>query len=44
MARHNEENPQKPEKPAASIDEWAVALALALALLVWVGAIKHVAW
>jgi len=27
-----------------SVDGWAVALALGLALLVWIGAIKHVPW
>ena len=27
-----------------SVDGWAVALALVLALLVWIGAIKHVPW
>jgi uncharacterized protein HemX len=27
-----------------SLDSWAVALALGLALLVWVGLIKHVPW
>jgi hypothetical protein len=27
-----------------SLDGWAVALALGLALLVWVGWIKHVSW
>jgi hypothetical protein len=27
-----------------SVDGWAVALALVLALLVWIGAIKHIPW
>lgn len=27
-----------------SLDAWAVALALALSLLIWVGWIKHVPW
>jgi len=27
-----------------SLDGWAVTLALALALLVWLGWIKHVSW
>jgi hypothetical protein len=27
-----------------SVDGWAVALALGLALLVWIGAIKTVSW
>jgi membrane peptidoglycan carboxypeptidase len=27
-----------------SLDAWAVGLALGLALLVWLGWIKHVAW
>lgn len=27
-----------------SLDAWAVALALGLALLVWLGWIKHVSW
>jgi hypothetical protein len=27
-----------------SLDSWAVALALGLALLVWLGWIKHVPW
>jgi hypothetical protein len=27
-----------------SLDAWAVALALGLALLVWMGWIKHVSW
>ena len=27
-----------------SLDAWAVALALGLALLVWIGWIKHVPW
>jgi hypothetical protein len=27
-----------------TVDGWAVALALVLALLVWIGAIKHVPW
>jgi hypothetical protein len=27
-----------------SLDGWAVALALGLALLVWLGFIKHVPW
>lgn len=29
---------------AISLDAWAVALALGLALLVWLGWIKHVSW
>ena len=27
-----------------SLDAWAVALALALAVLVWTGVIKHIPW
>ncbi|MGB0036950.1 MAG: hypothetical protein WBP79_15885 [Candidatus Acidiferrales bacterium] len=27
-----------------SLDGWAVALALALSLLVWIGLIKHIPW
>jgi hypothetical protein len=37
----------KKEKPATSkfsLDAWAVTLALALSLLVWLGVIKHVPW
>ncbi len=37
-----------PKSPAApshfSLDAWAVTLALALALLIWSGLIKHVPW
>jgi hypothetical protein len=41
------ESRAKKEKPAASkfsLDAWAVTLALALSLLVWLGVIKHVPW
>lgn len=27
-----------------SLDAWAVALALGLSLLIWIGLIKHVPW
>jgi hypothetical protein len=30
--------------PALSLDSWAVILALALSLAIWVGWIKHVPW
>ena len=36
-------NPTKPS-PALSLDTWAVILALALALAIWIGWIKHVPW
>jgi hypothetical protein len=44
MAQRTEENLAKRVRTVVSVDEWAVALALALALLVWAGAIKHVPW
>ena len=44
MPDHNEENLARRVRPIVSIDAWAVALALVLALLVWAGAIKHVPW
>jgi hypothetical protein len=30
--------------PALSLDSWAVILALALSLAIWIGWIKHVPW
>jgi len=30
--------------PALSLDTWAVILALALSLAIWLGWIKHVPW
>ncbi|MFZ3214558.1 MAG: hypothetical protein WA192_00690 [Candidatus Acidiferrales bacterium] len=30
--------------PAVSLDTWAVILALALSLAIWIGWIKHVPW
>jgi hypothetical protein len=33
-----------PIRARISLDVWAVALALALAFLVWSGLIKHVSW
>jgi len=44
MSKRDEEKVQKKMRPAISIDERAVALALTLALLVWLGAIKHIPW
>ena len=35
--------PTKPS-PALSLDSWAVILALALSLAIWIGWIKHVPW
>ena len=35
--------PAKPQ-PVLSLDTWAVILALALSLAVWIGWIKHVPW
>ena len=43
----NIETPRKTEKHPASrfsLDTWAVFLALSLALLIWIGVIKHVPW
>jgi hypothetical protein len=34
----------KKKKPILSLDGWAVAIALALAALVRLGVLKHVAW
>lgn len=38
----------EPKSPTArsrfSLDAWAVTLALALAILVWSGVIKHIPW
>ncbi|MGA9571812.1 MAG: hypothetical protein WBS17_17130 [Candidatus Acidiferrales bacterium] len=36
----------KPAKssPTLSLDSWAVILALALSLAIWIGWIKHVPW
>jgi hypothetical protein len=36
-------NPTRPS-PALSLDTWAVILALALSLAIWLGWIKHVPW
>ena len=44
MPEDSQESLAKKVRPIVSIDGWAVALALALALLVWAGAIKHVPW
>jgi hypothetical protein len=30
--------------PKFSLDAWAVALALGLSALIWIGVIKHVPW
>jgi hypothetical protein len=43
------EEPRRITKPtksstALSLDSWAVILALALSLAVWIGWIKHVPW
>jgi hypothetical protein len=35
---------KKPSSFNLSLDVWAVALALGLSLLVWVGLLKHVPW
>jgi hypothetical protein len=46
MTQQNQSRTKK-EKAAASrfsLDTWAVALALVLSLLVWVGWIKHIPW
>jgi len=43
----NIETPRKTEKQPASrfsLDTWAVFLALGLAILIWIGVIKHVPW
>jgi hypothetical protein len=40
----SQNNRSKPAGPALSLDTWAVALALALSVLIWVGWIKHVPW
>ena len=43
----NIEAPRKTLNPSASrfsLDTWAVFLALGLALLIWIGVIKHVPW
>jgi len=32
------------ETPLLSLDSWAVLLALALSLAIWIGWIKHVPW
>jgi hypothetical protein len=42
-AGHMEEKAQA-KRPALSPDGWAVTLALALALLVRLGALKHIPW
>jgi hypothetical protein len=43
-----EQNPSAKEKHSRgskfSLDAWAVTLALALSLLVWMGLLKHVPW
>lgn len=44
MSKHEQESIARTARRIVSVDEWAVALALALALLVWAGAIKHVPW
>ena len=41
LRRSNKRN--KPQ-PGLSLDSWAVILALALSLAIWVGWIKHVPW
>jgi hypothetical protein len=40
----NEIKPAEKKKPILSLDGWAVAIALALAALVRLGILKHVAW
>ncbi|HEY4879407.1 MAG TPA: hypothetical protein VIH97_09805 [Candidatus Acidoferrales bacterium] len=43
----NTVTPRKVENQSASrfsLDTWAVFLALGLALLIWIGVIKHVPW
>jgi hypothetical protein len=35
---------RKVKRTALSLDAWAVTLALALALLIWSGVIKHIPW
>ena len=48
MSNSIETNTTKVARRAAglgiSLDSWAVALALAFALLIWAGWIKHVPW
>ena len=48
MSNLIETNTTKVARKAArlglSLDSWAVALALAFALLVWAGWIKHIPW
>jgi hypothetical protein len=35
---------QATKQPALSLDSWAVIVALALSVAIWVGFIKHVPW
>ncbi|MGH9713875.1 MAG: hypothetical protein ACRD5M_11320 [Candidatus Acidiferrales bacterium] len=46
MTQQNESDAQekKPSTFKLSLDSWAVTLALALSLLVWLGLIKHIPW